>query len=489
MKNLHKLLYLVPLAFAFSCEPEFDDLPAPSGGSADFTNYVAVGNSLTAGYQSNALSADGQLNSFPAILSAQMKLAGGGEHKVPLLTGDYGSRGAGLDLLAQNLIVPELKLDYSADCKGEVSLGPTLDGSPYGSAQGFFTSNATPGPYNNYGVPGAKSFHLLAPGYGNAANLPSAANPYYVRFANPADNNESVIAAAASANPTFFSLWIGNNDVLGYATGGGEESGEQPTPVAGAPGVGFEQTYLALVANLTANGANGVLTNIPDITSIPFFNTIPTGTELTQAQVDALNAAYAPYNGAMDQAAAGGLIGPNEANLRKINFTVGQNPWVVIDNGLGSVPDGQGGTLPKMRLLRSGELMALRTPQDSLKCAGWGTQKPIPANFVLDRNEITKISNAVSSYNAIIKKAADDNGLAYVDANAILKEMESGLSFNGVTYSTEFVSGGAFSLDGVHPNTRGYAIIANAHIDAINAKYGSSIPKVNVNQYEGIVFP
>ncbi len=486
MKNLHKILYLLPLAFAFSCEPEFDDLPAPTGGSADFTNYVAVGNSLTAGYQSNALSADGQLNSFPAILSAQMKLAGGGEHTVPLLTGDYGSRGAGLDLLGQNLIVPELKLDYSADCLGEISLGPTLDGMPYGSAQGFFTSNATPGPYNNYAVPGAKSFHLLAPGYGNAANLANnSANPYYVRFANPSNNNETVVAAAASANPTFFSLWIGNNDVLGYATSGGDEGNEQITPIAGPAGVGFEATYNALVASLTANGANGILANIPDITSIPFFNTIRwNNLELTAAEATALNQAYANYNAGIDQAVAGGALTENQGNLKKINFSAGNNAFVINDRPGRSVPG-----LPNIRQALPRDLIILSTPQDSLKCAGWGSQKGIPLNYVLDKTETDAIKGAIDSYNSIIKQAADNNNLAFVDTKAILEEMEKGLSFNGVTYSTQFISGGAFSLDGVHPNTVGYAIIANAHIDAINSKYGSSIPKVDVNQYEGIVFP
>jgi hypothetical protein len=47
-----------------------------------------------------------------------------------------------------------------------------------------------------------------------------------------------------SQTPTFFSL-VGNNDVLGYATGG---DGTDPlTPSAGAAGVGFDATYDALV--------------------------------------------------------------------------------------------------------------------------------------------------------------------------------------------------------------------------------------------------
>jgi hypothetical protein len=41
--------------------------------------------------------------------------------------------------------------------------------------------------------------------------------------------------------------------------------------------------------------------------------------------------------------------------------------------------------------------------------------------------------------------------------------------------SAEYVKGGAFSLDGVHPTARGYALIANKFIEAINAKYGATL--------------
>ncbi len=64
-----------------------------------------------------------------------------------------------------------------------------------------------------------------------------------------------------------------------------------------------------------------------------------------------------------------------------------------------------------------------------------------------------------------------------------------GLRINGVNYSSTFVTGGVFSLDGVHPNQRGYAIIANTFIDAINQKYGANIAKVDPNSYKGVTLP
>ncbi|MEQ8910515.1 MAG: G-D-S-L family lipolytic protein [Vicingaceae bacterium] len=475
MKTLKNILYILPLSLAIACAPEFDeDIPSGDPGSADFTNYVAVGNSLTAGYQSSALRRKRQENSFPAILAEQMKLAGGGEFKQPLLDAGVG---------IGNTLNAELALGYTMDCKNERSLGP-VPSAPQGQIDQFapaiIGATVANGPYNNVGVPGAKSFHLAFSGY-------DTLNPFYQRFAIP---NEPVINHAVRANPTFFSLWIGNNDVLGYALAGGSSD-------AVTPNTQFNQVYTGLITALTTNGAKGVVANIPNITSIPHFTTIPTSTpSLRQGQADTLNFIYASYNADLDSAVAKGQINQPQANKRKIFFTAGANPWVIIDTDLnGFVTKTAGGTWPPMRQMNSGELLTLTTPQNSLKCDGMGTASPltgpnpIPAQYALTRNEIKSINDAVTSYNITIKQLADANGLAFVDANAILEEMEKGLSFNGVTYSTEFVSGGAFSLDGVHPNTVGYAIIANAHIDAINSKYGASLQKVNVNNYEGIVFP
>jgi hypothetical protein len=41
----------------------------------------------------------------------------------------------------------------------------------------------------------------------------------------------------------------------------------------------------------------------------------------------------------------------------------------------------------------------------------------------------------------------------------------------------------------VHPTPRGYAILANEMIKAINAKYGASVPGVDATKYRGVKFP
>jgi len=459
---------LILIAFA-GCQPTIEDFPA-SNGNADFTRYVALGNSLTAGYADGALYKSAQANSYPAILARQLAKVGGGAFVQPVVDNEIG------------LFGNKRVLGYATDCKGVTSLSPVIaEGTPVGLPGALAPVGY---PVQNLGVPGAKAAHLIFPGYGNPAGLltqPPSANPYFVRFASSATT--SVLADAMAQNPTFFSLWIGNNDVLGYALAGGENNvGESITSMDV-----FNFAYNTLVETLTSGGAKGVVANIPDITSIPFFNTVPAmGLVLTEEQAAQLNGAYAQVENYIRT-----VVGiPNFSY--GISFKAGVNPFVVEDRNF-PYP------LPKafrVRQAKPGELILLTVPQDSLKCAGMGTfslekQRPygIPQNFVLDEEEVQNIKTAVANMNATIKNLADQKGLAFVDVATLLESAKTGLVYDGITFSTTFVTGGIFSLDGVHMNQRGAAIVANAFIEAINKKYGASIPKADITAYPGIVFP
>lgn len=464
------LIYLIPLAaILYSCEPEFKDEIVFEPGEADFRNYVAIGNSLTAGFQSNALSREGQINSYPAILAQQFALVEDGmvAFKQPLLA---DGPGIGPQLNAK------LILGYdTTDCTGEVSLGP-VPAAPSGQLSAFQHSIGADGPYYNLGVPGATVADISKAGY---------TNPFYLRFAP--DPSKSILTTAVDLNPTFFSLWIGNNDVLTYATEGGEKG-------AITDEVTFRNELDEIVNALVAKQAEGVIANIPAITSVPYFNTIPwNGLTLDATTATQLNFAYKWYNDALDAAVVSTNLSAEEAEKRKIHFTAGANAFVIVDNDM---TDLSAINIPNYRQIRSDELLTLKLPLDKVKCNGFGSydkqngqENPITENFVLDEQEIENIENAIDSYNRHIKFLANTNGLALVDTYSLIKEFEKGVSYDGVDYSTEFVTGGLFSLDGVHPNSRGYAIIANAHIDAINAHFDANIPKVNVNDYEGIKFP
>lgn len=488
-----KLLYILPLAALVACEPEFEDVDF-NQGSADFSNYVAVGNSLTAGFQSNALRRNKQINSFPAILAKQMQEVGGGEFKQPLL--DEGV-GIGAELNA------EFGLFLEANCAGEVGPSPKPIASQGQIDQFNFPSAMIGGQgYNNLGVPGAKSFHLAANGYGNPAGvLQGTANPFYARFVNPDDHNESIITAAVSAQPTFFSLWIGNNDVLGYATSGGEgidQTGNTDPSSYGSnditdPNV-FTSVYNQLVSALNAEAKGGVVANIPDVTSIPFLNTVKWNQAVLDAnQAAALNNAFAPYNMLVQGNLQAGIITQAEADLRTISFNAGANGFLIVDSDLTQLLDSVGSPVQNtfFRQIKQGEYITLRVPTDSLECYYYGLANPqtgqalpIAEKYVLDADEVQNVKDATESYNTTIKQIANANGLAFVDANKIMKQLKNGgLTYGGATYTAEFVSGGFFSLDGVHPTTRGNAIMANEFIKAINNTYGANLPEVDVNSY------
>jgi hypothetical protein len=118
--------------------------------------------------------------------------------------------------------------------------------------------------------------------------------------------SSTVIDDAAAADGTFFTLWIGNNDILGYASSGG--SGVDNNETGAGPALRnnsitnnntFAGVYASLVAKMTANGAKVLLINIT-ITSLPFFTTVPSAPfdqkSNLAAQIPSLNAFYAELN-------------------------------------------------------------------------------------------------------------------------------------------------------------------------------------------------
>jgi len=464
--KLKYYIFILILATIASCKPEIDEFDAKKG-SADFSVYLAVGNSLTAGFADGALYTSGQENSYPNMLATQFKTVGGGDFKQPMIPTELGVGVGGTGFAP--VFNTKYVLGYRTDCTGATSLGPVL-ADPNASQQTLYgqltTSVAGQGPFNNIGVVGARTIDLLFPGYG-------ALNPYYGRFAeNPV--TDKVIDEAAKVPFTFFTLWIGNNDVLGYALAGGEPDPTDPTAVL-TPVAQFSGAMDLIIGALTASGASGAIGNIPDVTSIPFFTTVQyNALQLDQGNADLLNGAYAPYNAAIDQF---------QLPVPKIEFAAGYNAWIIADT---SSPYN---LLGGLRQILPGELLLLSVPQDSLKCAGWGTQTPIPAKFVLDAGEITEISTATAAFNQKIKDLSDLHPIAHVDMNNVMKEMAGGAVIDGVTISSVFIQGNAFSTDGIHMSPMGYAVAARYFIEAINQTFGASIPQVNITDYEAVIYP
>ncbi|WP_163409279.1 SGNH/GDSL hydrolase family protein [Flavobacterium ajazii] len=507
IKNF-KWLLLISLAFA-ACNSDdetvkndnsSDGLPLTSG-TADFSKYVALGDSFAAGFSDNALFIKGQEGAYPNILAQQFATVGGGTFTTPFTNDNIG----GL-LLGGNVITgPRLYFDTTTSTPVSVTGTPTTEVTAHLS-----------GTFNNLGVPGAKSFHLLAPGYGSVAGITAGtANPYFARFASSATT--TVLADALSQNPTFFSLWIGGNDELGYATAGGDPAVNPLTPPAT-----FDAAYKGLVAQLVVGGRKGVVANLPVITTLPHFHVIAYN-QLTQANlssggvslVNTLNAQlYAPLHNALAFLGQGSRI--------NLLTTTGNNPLLIVDETLPDLSANLkavliGGGLDTPTATVMGQIFgrARQALPTDLICLGassrigkiptvaadgiaspspslsqLGVTFPLPDRYVLLPTEVAEIGVATAAYNATIKAAAESNGLAIVDAESIMADLNkpNGISMNNFTLNATFVTGGMFSLDGVHPTPRGYALIANKFIEAINTKYGSNLKGVDVGKYQ-ILYP
>ncbi|MGB1309219.1 MAG: G-D-S-L family lipolytic protein [Oceanihabitans sp.] len=484
MKNIkYALLAAVLVGFtACKSEDDFIDspdtdtnvvLPALTAGTADFSNYVAIGASFTAGFADNGLFKASQENSFPNILAGHFANAGGGAFKQPMMNDNYG----GIVFMGNRITQPRLVFGGAGPVPLESVVGPV-------SISTDLSNNPT-GPFNNLGVPGAKSYHLLAPGYGNLGGLftsPPSANPYAVRMiGSTANPNATVMDLAVAQAPTFFTLSeIGGNDVLGYATSGGDGSD------AITPSALFDASLNGMVAMLTANGTNnakGVIGNVPNITSLSYFTTVTHNpVPLDAASAAQANAAYGLYNAGIVQAFAY-LVATTpmtqedadaEIARRTIMFAESEtNALVILDEDLTNLT-GINPQLVNMRQATEADLITL--PASSLIPTGVGVTSPMSDTFVLTPEEQFDISSATMAYNATIKSITDANpNLALVDLNSILAQASTtGIMFDEFDLNTELVFGGLVSLDGVHLTARGYALMANAFLDAIDTNFGSN---------------
>jgi len=473
MSDMKKIFFIIlSLAIFTACERKINEF-APSANGVDFSKFVAVGNSLTAGYSDGALYKSGQVNSIPNIMATQFKLVGGGDFKQPIIGTEDGvgftPTPAGLYYYTKMVLKIVAGKDCYGDPDGTYSLkpAPAVDNPDQATLQlQLFSPPSVTGPYNNMGVPGANLQSIFYPRLADPTPDGHPFNPYFVRFATIPTT--TIIADAMAQVPTFFYLWIGNNDALTSALAG--------TDALLTPIDTFAKYYPIAVGALINSGKNpkGVVATIPDVTSIPFFTTISKSLPYDNVVLDSVQAAGLNI-----------LYGMYQHS--EIKWKAGRNPFV-YDKG--------DGTWAQMG---PDDLFLLTLPTDSLKCRGMGIADttvhpipkpyPIPGKFVLTKDELLNIQMHISAYNETIIQVATVAGLAIADMHANLLLFKTGMIFDGITLSTSFVSGGLFSTDGIHLDPRGNAVAANYFIQAINAKYGCNIPQVDITAYPGLVFP
>jgi len=386
--------------------------------AVDFTTYVAIGDSLTAGFASGGLAQPYQEGSYPALLARQM---GTPVFEQPLV--EYPG------------IPPVLVLV-------QLYPGPVL--APASDTPGMPLNAEYPYPYNNLGVPGADLYDLLFT-TGDiynllAGNLDNVMHDLILR-----DGQHTALEQAIGLQPTFLTMWIGNNDILGAAVYATPIDGVTMTPVAN-----FQEMYQQAAGALaTYTSADMVFINIPDVTAIPFITTL-------EPYIVLPDGSHVP------------LIGSKGPLPEDAYVTLGAAP--LLAQGIG-IPVELGGT-------------GIPLPEDlQITAAG-----AIPG-VVLRPDEVAVINGRVAELNAIIAATAEAVGAKVFDVNSLLAEIASGelWAVGGLEIGTAYMVGGLFSYDGVHPQNIGYGLIAAELIDFINEtydlkNYGNEIP--NVNMYE-----
>ena len=370
-----------------------------------FTRYVSMGNSITAGYQSGGINESTQVQGYPALLARQMH--------TPFF----------LPLLNKPGCTPPIVNVF----KGTVVPGPTVNGCAF-----LKTQNPPPPYYNDVAVPGAASedpLSNLAPGAGP--------NPLTTFFLG----GKTQLQAMRAVNPTFVTVWIGNNDVLGAAT----DTGNAGNPAEVTSPATFAARYDSILNAIDATPASGhgVLIGVVDVAAIPYFS---------YGQV------YFAIKNTTTNFPATFIVLPNCA-----------------PSGLGGVGDT---TLVPFRygatLLGAAQLGVV----DTLDCANDHNITP---------SELANLHASVLAYDTHIATVAATKGYAFFDPNSALGVLRTDTSkvviFPHFPKSATDTSAGvvqrpfgsAFSRDGVHPSLTTQILIADSLASKINAKYGTTL--------------
>ena len=208
-------------------------------GSADFSSFVTIGNSLTAGLSDGALYEDAQKYSFPNLVAKNAEID---DFQQPIMSGN----------------------GYSTDeTKGRLSFtGATIDYLEPGSEKNRGLSRA----YNNLGIPSI----IVSEAY--SAKNPSDADDNHYIDKILRNSGRTQIEEALSLSPTFITLWVGINDVL-KAASTGIALYTNPTD--------FKAHFSNLVNELTA-GTNApiLVANLFDLTDLPYFTGIPSSVNI-----------------------------------------------------------------------------------------------------------------------------------------------------------------------------------------------------------------
>lgn len=434
------MLAALALVGAAACVGDGDSVPTgatvPAGGAL-FARYVSLGNSITAGFQSNGIVDSLQKNSYPNFLAARA----GAVFYQPLLQGE------GCPKPFTGPLTPAPAAPAGSPCA-------RVDVSP-------FTSNLA--------VPGVRIADLFA--------TPADPTSAFQRLYGILTGGRSEVSAMIATKPTFVSVWVGNNDALSAAL-----SGQLGPLAAGADSnltrlAPFQARVTQLADSIKASGAQGAA-----LIGVVFADSASPLLQPGAYFYLARDVATGKFNGKTVNANCSpvtilGTPNPLAANL--VSFQIVGDaafPEINCDPNAYPVGDPRRGTY----LLDTSERAVLdqRIAQynAAIKAAadanGWVYVNPMD----ILRPELARTTTVAGGprYQQIRKCQTLNAALASGSAANIQTALLSSCPVTGATGAPNFF-GALISYDGVHPSTAAHVIIARFLAGAINTKYGTAL--------------
>jgi lysophospholipase L1-like esterase len=437
-------------------------------GQAVLAKIVGVGDSLTAGEQSDGLvgvtapnplygpGANQSVNpeivatqpfGFWADLYNQVNGAGAATGVLPLIQ----NPGIGTFLVlthSGSLVSPQ------TSCGGSNASAFSIPGA----LSTRVNPSATP---LDLGVPGQlvhEALYQVAPqgpcqavSAGPGSVFQAETTAFYPVLAN--FNGLSQVQAARSLHPTLTTVWLGHNDLLKYALSGGAFG---PTPASS-----IQSDLATIVQTLQQAGSQVAIGNLFDVLLAPLFVAIP-------------NLPVQPTDPIMTDLAIltkGAITGATPGATALVSNVASSNN------------------------LTAGSYLTFAAMPAVVTYVASGGTAPVPTGLVAANQALTasfaaQVQSENNAYNAAIATVAQSTGAALADLHSFFVQVAAGtyapaLIAPGVPASPGVCCylvpfGGLTSYDQLHPSDTGYALIANVWIAAINAKFGTTIPMVDV---------
>lgn len=430
MKHFSGCLFVILILLA-GCRPQLT-VPEPEAGSLDLATFTAIGDGYTAGREG--------INLADSIFWSGWSKQAQASSFPALLAAQFQ--------LAERFTFHQPKM--RGDGAGQVQI-VSVGSAPCPGAlpgitlqyQGGYEDWANPSdlvPPRNLGLPNLQLAELALPQPGRLQTAWRLLG---------AESDDRYLDLIARREPGFFAMWLGLEE-LSLAAAGGRVRPNLPDKLAFG-----EQMSAAITQALLREDCHGLVANLPDPTNFPYFKPVSRGIQALACQ-------------------------PTTEPV-----------YITRANGqVATATDTDRLLLPATRLL--GQDIGATAP------FGRSESTAIPQEWVLDAGERAFYRQRVQDFNAVIDSLvqavnvqAGRQRLVLVDLAGKFQDLQTGYLEDGLTLTTQYLSGGVFAIDGLYLTPRGNAFVANTFIEAINetSDFGARIPPLSLTDFPAIRYP